>query len=314
MTRTQLRSLIAVSETGSVVGAAQRLFVSAAAVSAAIGSLEREIGVRLLERVGRGVRLTPAGELFVEYARRIEGLEEEALVRVRSLGDPEGGVLRIGAVATVGEELLPRWLSAFRAVHPRVSVLLEVANKARLLELLRAHRLDLVVAGRPPLGERLRIVATRPHQLLLCAGATWAKEWFGSATRILPAEAEAVTWLKREEGSGTRASTDEVLAALEIQPPSLTIGSNLAIKRGVELGLGVAVLSSDLVARELERGELVSLPLGPLPSVRRWCLIVSTEETPGPVAALVELLRASGDIEFPPALTEAAERDDLGRP
>lgn len=232
MTRTQLRSLVAVFEAGSVAGAAHRLVVSAAAVSAAVASLEREVGVKLLERVGRGVRLTPAGEVLVDYARRIEGLEEEALVRVHELADAAGGVLRIGAVATVGEELLPRWLSVFRSARPKASVHLEVANKARLLERLRTHRLDLVIAGRPGHEAGLRIVATRPHELLLCAAAGWAREWFGPSLEVTPETASAVTWLVREEGSGTRASAEEVLSALDIHPPSLTIGSNLAIKRG----------------------------------------------------------------------------------
>lgn len=303
MTRTQLRSLVAVFEAGSVAGAAHRLVVSAAAVSAAVASLEREVGVKLLERVGRGVRLTPAGEVLVDYARRIEGLEEEALVRVHELADAAGGVLRIGAVATVGEELLPRWLSAFRSARPKASVHLEVANKARLLERLRTHRLDLVIAGRPGHEAGLRIVATRPHELLLCAAAGWAREWFGPSLAVTPETASAVTWLVREEGSGTRASAEEVLSALDIHPPSLTIGSNLAIKRGVELGLGVAVLSSDLVAREREQGEILSLALGPLPSVRRWCLVVGPEGPPEPVRAFVAQLQAMGELEIPPALT-----------
>lgn len=303
MTRTQLRSLVAVFEAGSVAGAAHRLVVSAAAVSAAVASLEREVGVTLLERVGRGVRLTPAGEVLVDYARRIEGLEEEALVRVRELADAAGGVLRIGAVATVGEELLPRWLSAFRSAWPKASVHLEVANKAQLLERLRTHRLDLVIAGRPGHEAGLRIIATRPHQLLLCAAVRWALEWFGPSLEATPETASAVTWLVREEGSGTRASAEEVLAALDIHPPSLTIGSNLAIKRGVELGLGVAVLSSDLVAREVAEGEILSLALGPLPSVRRWCLVVGPEGPPEPVRAFVAQLRAMGELEIPPALT-----------
>jgi len=303
VTRSQLRSLIAVAETASVVAAARRLVVSPAAVSAAIAALERETGVRLLERAGRGARLTPAGELLTDYARRIVGLEDEALVRVRSLGDPGSAVLRIGAVATVGEELLPRWLSAYRSAYPRASVHLEVANKARLLELLRAHRLDLVVAGRPGSEEDLRILATRPHELVLCASATAARTWFGPTLEPTAALAESVTWLRREEGSGTRASTDEVLSVLGIQPSTLTIGSNLAIKRGVELGLGVAVLSSDLVARELALGALVSLPLGPLPSRRRWCLVAGREEPPRAVSLLLEQLGAVGEIEIPPALT-----------
>ncbi len=228
-------------------------------------------------------------------------------MRIRQLADPSARVLRIGAVATVAEELLPRWLSDFRTRYPRANVHLEVANKARLLELLRAHRLDVVVAGRPGNEAGLRIVATRPHELVLCAAREWASRWFGDDVSVLtPERAAQVTWLLREPGSGTRASAEEVHLALDIQPPSLTIGSNLAIKRGVELGLGVAVLSSDLVAREIEQGLLVSLALGPLPSMRRWCLVVGPDGAPDPVRDFLEPLRAQGELEIPPVITEGA--------
>ncbi len=282
-----------------MVGASRRLIVSPAAVSSALSALEKELGVPLTEREGRGVRLTDAGVTMAEYAETLVGLMDEALVRTREAGRPSTPVLRVGAVATVGEQLLPRWLQGYLNQFPHARIDLEVGNKSRLFEALRRRQVDLVISGRPDSEDRLKVVAVRDHTLALVAEHSSARMWCGPALRPTPVQVGGITWLVREPGSGTRSSAEELMRSIGINPPVLTIGSNLAIKRAVELGLGVSVLSSDSVAGELATGALVSLVLPPLPQRRQWCMVARDgERLPISVASFLAYLGELGEVEF----------------
>ncbi|WP_460369967.1 LysR family transcriptional regulator, partial [Actinocorallia lasiicapitis] len=107
MTESRLRTLVALADVSSVRLAAERLFVTESAVSAAVSALAAELGVPLVRRQGRGIILTPAGEVYATYARRILGLHDEARAAARGEHDPGRGRLRIAAVTTAAEQVLP---------------------------------------------------------------------------------------------------------------------------------------------------------------------------------------------------------------
>ncbi|MDQ3354808.1 MAG: LysR family transcriptional regulator, partial [Actinomycetota bacterium] len=100
MTLTQLRSFVEVASTGSVRQAAAHLVVSQPAVSAAVAALQRDLGVPLVAREGRGLELTPAGRVFAGYARQVLGLLDEARVAAAGQLSPERGRVRLAAVTT----------------------------------------------------------------------------------------------------------------------------------------------------------------------------------------------------------------------
>jgi DNA-binding transcriptional LysR family regulator len=114
VTESRWRTLIEVAETGSIQAAAARLVVTESAVSAAVGSLARELGVPLLERVGRGIQLTAAGARYADYLRRVVGLLEEGAAAARGELDPEQGQLRLGCVTTLADRIVPQALGRFR--------------------------------------------------------------------------------------------------------------------------------------------------------------------------------------------------------
>src|SRR5215467_11583723 len=137
VTLTQIRAFLAVKDTGSVHGAASQLLVSQPSVSAAVASLGRELGVILFERHGRGVRLTEPGEAFAPGA-------------AREAARPETSKVRVAAVNTAGEYLIPPLIRAFRQLYPAISILLEVGNRATVFERLESRRADIAIGGRPP--------------------------------------------------------------------------------------------------------------------------------------------------------------------
>lgn len=291
MTLGQLRTFLAVVAAGSVRGAAERLFVTQPAVSSAIASLQAEVGVALVMREGRGLRVTPAGQVFADYARRLLGLADEAVVAARGEAAPATGTLRLAAVTTAGEHVLPPFLATFRRRHPDVGLVLEVGNRARVVELLDHHEADIAIGGRPPAGGRFRTLATRPNLLTVAARpGLVADDPVGLATLA------RATWLLREEGSGTRATTQELFDDLGIAPPTLTVGSNGAIRESVRAGLGVTLISRDAVARDLAEGTLVELRHGPLPLRRTWHISARAgEDLPGTARLFLDHLTDPGD-------------------
>jgi len=274
----QLRTFVALADTGSGRAAAHRLVVSQPAVSAAVAALQREVGVPLVVREGRGLRLTEAGEVFAGYARRIIGLSDEAMAAAGGAVEPGRGRLRLAAVTSAGEHLTPDLLAAFLARHPEVDISLQVENRQRVWELLAHHEVDLAIGGRPP--ARAGSLASLPHQLVVVAARRSASRPGGkrktrSVSRLDLAHA---TWLLREPGSGTRATAEEVFAQLDLAPRVLTVGSNGAIVQSVKIGLGVALISRDAVGDDLASGALEEWVHGPFPLERAWHLVSRADE------------------------------------
>ena len=275
MTLNQLRTFLAVAETGSVRGAAEDLVVTQAAVSASLAALQKSLGVTLIEPDGRGLRLTPAGQAYAGYVRRVLGLLDEAGRAAAAAADPERGELRIAAVTTAAEQILPGLLSGFRTRYPRLGVRLEAGNRDRVRGLLDRHQVDLVLGGRPEPGWDVEVLAERPHQLVVVAAPSLA----ASADAAAPGGSHLVPWLARqawllrEPGSGTRAATDTLLTELDIAPLTLMVGSNGAIRESASVGLGVTLISRDAVAAELADGRLAALPVPGTPMHRDWYLV-----------------------------------------
>jgi DNA-binding transcriptional LysR family regulator len=268
-TNTRLRALVELADTGSVRAAAERLVVTESSVSSAISALSAEIGIALVDRDGRGIRLTPAGRRYVEYARRILGLHAEAVLAARGEADPEHGTIRLAAVTTAGEHLIPAMLTSFRAEHPTVALGLEVAPRGRVWPMLAHHEVDLVVAGRPPAGLDVRVRAVRPNTLVVV----------GRPEQAASLDAGRATWLLREPDSGIRATTTSLLAGLDITSPQLTLGSHGAVVAAAVAGLGVTLVSRQAVRRELDAGTLVELPVPGTPLDRPWHAVSPTSPT-----------------------------------
>jgi DNA-binding transcriptional LysR family regulator len=306
LTLNQLRSFLAVAESGSVRAAAEELVVTQAAVSASIAALQKSLGVALVTPDGRGLRLTDAGASYARYARRILGLLDEAGRAAAAAADPERGELRIAAVTTAAEQIVPGILGGFRRRHPQTGVRLEAGNRDRVRSLLDHHQVDLVLTGRPEPNWDVVVHAVRPHELVVvaapelaaasqAAGREDGADMPGSdAAGLLPWLARQ-TWLLREPGSGTRASTDALLADLDITPLTLMVGSNVAIRESAQVGLGVTLLSRDAVAAELAAGKLAEIPVPGTPLHRDWYLVAHPGRLPPTATRLVaHALRAGG--------------------
>ena len=276
MTLGQLRTFLAVAATGSVRVAAEKLVVTQPAVSSALAALQREVGVALVAKEGRGLRITEAGEEFAGYARRSLALLEEAKEAAAGRAGSERNRLRVAAVTTAGERILPLTLRSFRTQFPDAEIRVEVGNRERVWDLLVHREVDLALGGRPPADLDVASLAIRPHRVIVAAPrkAGVSRPW----REVTRPELAKATWLLREKGSGTRFTTEEVFADLGLAPATLTLGSNSAIRESVQIGLGITLISADSVAAELENETIEEWRFGPLPLHREWHLVARDGE------------------------------------
>lgn len=282
VTLTQLAAFLAVVRRGSVTAAAEELVVTQPSVSAAVGALERELGVTLTERAGRTLRPTAAGRAYAPYAIDVLGLLEQGGRAAREAADMRARTLRISAVTTAGEHLAPPLIQDFRAAHPELEITLDVGNRKEVFRRLADHEVDVAITGRVPKGTSLKghAIADHRYALVTARGDPLARRRW-----VAVEELAGRPWLLREPGSGTRALCEEYLAAHELEPQILTLGSNGAITQAVRAGLGIALQSLSAVALEIEHGVLETIrPRGGLPT-RAWHVV---RNDVGPVREEVE--------------------------
>jgi DNA-binding transcriptional LysR family regulator len=259
VTLTQLHAFLTVVRRGSVTAAAEELVVTQPSVSAAVSALERELGVGLTERAGRTVRPTAAGEAYAPFAADVLGLLEQGARTAREAAEAHPHTLRISAVTTAGEYLVPQLIQAFRERRPDVEISLEVGNREVVFQRVLDHKVDVAVTGRIPEDERLVGVDFADNEFALVTSSDdrlARRRWVGIE------ELASRPWLLREPGSGTRTLVEEFLASR-------------GIKQAARTGLGIALQSRAAVELELELGLLATItPRGGLPA-RRWHVVRS---------------------------------------
>ncbi len=250
----QLRAFEAASRHGSFTRAAEELGLSQPAVSMQIQALEGDLGVRLLDRLPRQVELTAAGEVLVEYARRLLNMEGEAQRALAELRGLESGCLRVAASPTVGSYLLPQMLGHFKRRYPGLRVIVEIAPSYRAAEALHNHTADVGLVEAAVESDVLAAEVFRTDELVVVMPANHA--WAGRGS-ILPQELLQEPLIAREPGSGTRALVEERLRTVGIDiAPAMELGGVEAIKSAIMAGLGVSFVSKHAIRLEERFGIL----------------------------------------------------------
>jgi DNA-binding transcriptional LysR family regulator len=275
MTFRQFEIFLAVARAKNFTRAAETLHVSQSTLSQHVLELERELGVRLFDRLGRAVTLTEGGRLLEEHATRIVTTVASARRAIDELKGLERGSLVIGASTTPGIYVLPAIVAAFRRRYPGIDISLQIENSQVIEERVRADTVDLGVVGGHVLGVRERCVATGLlDELLLIVPPRhpWAKR-----REIAPRELADVPLLMREQGSATRLVTERTLRQAGVKfIAGMQLDHIEAIKQAVMAGLGLAFVSMYAVRGEIEGRRLCGLRLKGL-RVRRHFHVIHNE-------------------------------------
>ncbi|MDJ0314028.1 LysR family transcriptional regulator [Arthrobacter sp. H35-D1] len=286
-----LELFVAVAREGSLSAGARAVGMAQPNAGRAMSRLERELGVPLFDRRTSGSRLTDAGGKLLKAATAVvEGARGLLLSSVR-LGEVTRGQLSVGASRTVAEYLMPGWLTALKERDPDLKIALVVDNSRHVFEEITHGHIDVGFVESPnvPTGLRRLVVASDRLAVVVAPKHQWARRNTPLAAPDL-AQAELVA---REPGSGTRTALDRALRGHAQAKPAMELGSNAAVCLAVAAGAGAAVLSEFAVRAQVERGELVEVPVAGVSLTRRIRAVwKGGRGLPGPAGELVNVARA----------------------
>jgi DNA-binding transcriptional LysR family regulator len=250
----QLEILRAVAEAGSFTSAGKQLHLSQSAVSRQILLLEEELNEELFLRVGRKIRITPAGETLLRLSRRVFEDIDEARASIRESQRTLSGTLRLVGGMTVCLYVFPPLLKEFRRAHPAVEVKVIPGATPRLVRQLRAGAADLGLLTLPVNDPNLISTPVMREELLLVTAPTHS---LARRRQIGPQDLVGQPFVLFEASSNSRRTIDEFFMKEHISPRVVSETENVEIiKAMVQIGLGITIIPYQAVAREVRAGFL----------------------------------------------------------
>ena len=271
----QLLAFAALARTRSFTQAGKQLFLSQSAISHALKVLETDLACRLVDRVGKKIQLTPAGENFLHHTQKILSDMTEARASLERLAKWGKGRLRVGASESIRQYLLPQVILKFQKEFPDWPISVEAADTQQSIELLRQQKIDLAINIAPSQAEPVDIVPLFMDELawVMAPDHPWARSGTVVATEI-----SGQKLILNRTSSYTYCLLKKYFQHGGAEPRVfLELGNLEAIKETVQRGLGVAILPHWVITRELKKKELVALPLGRRKLRRNWCVLRSLD-------------------------------------
>lgn len=268
-----LRTFIAVVEEKNFTNAAEKLLISQPSVSVHIKNLEREFQSQLFIRSPKTLKITPSGEILYERAKQMVQIYENTKNEIHEQQHTIKGTLKIAASFTIGEYVLPAILAELYKEYPKLDFIVTIGNTDEVVKLVQFLQVDIgLIEGntdekdiiiQPFMEDELTIIAPPDHPLK-------------HAKSIKIEDIHDETWVSREKGSGTREYLEHVIRSNGLKMNSLiTISSNQGVKETVMNGLGISILSTCVVKRDLEQGALIQLKPDKELFKRKFSYIVS---------------------------------------
>lgn len=284
---------VKVVEEQNFSNAAKQLHMSQPAVSQYIRSLENDLGVKLLERTNKYVRLNKAGEIVYHHAKVITETQAKMRHLVEDLSTLSAGKLSVGASYTFGEYILPDVIAEIKTDFPNIKPAVTIANTTVIAELVASHQLDVGIVEGPfkempklqseIFAEDQMVIFTSPKNTL-----TQSKE------EITIDQLAEQSWILREDGSGTRKAAENFFHEYNFYPEDvLTFSSTQSIKTMVEASTGISLLSKWAIQKELQYGDLVVLNVKGMPHLRKFSILTSSPFQTKALSTFIEILKSN---------------------
>ncbi|MEG4672121.1 LysR family transcriptional regulator [Enterobacter cloacae] len=250
-----------VIQRGSFSAAADLLGISQPAVSLQIRQLEQFLQTRLVERTGRGIKATPAGQALLLHEERIQQAVDEAVRSVSEFSHDVSGTVTLGTGATACIHLLPTLLQQLRSDYPLLKVGVTTGNTLDIVRAIEENRLDLGLVTLPVSGKSLDVMTVMDEEFVFIASLMQQERF----SRLTPEALHLQPLIAFESGSGTRALIDGWFAACGLAiAPVMQLGSIEAIKRMVRAGLGYSIVPRMAVEHAADREGLSVMSLEPV--------------------------------------------------
>jgi DNA-binding transcriptional LysR family regulator len=279
--------------------AAEELYLSQPAVSMQIKQLEQNVGLALLEQVGKQLSLTEAGREMLHYSLKITQQLEEMNEIFSAMKGLEHGRLNISVVSTANY-FMPKLLAKFIQAHPKIKVTLSVANRDTVVKNLANNIADLAIMGQPPKGTDMLSESFMQNPLVVIAPP---EHPLADEKNIQARQLANETFLLREQGSGTRGVAERFFTSHQLELPAhMEMDTNEAIKQSVQAGIGIGIISRHGIELELEANRLIILDVKEFPIMRHWHLVYRKDKRLSIAALEFEkfLLLESQDLVKPP--------------
>jgi DNA-binding transcriptional LysR family regulator len=274
-----------VAELGSFSRAAEALFLTQPTISEHIRALEDELGVQLLDRLGRGATPTRAGELMLGYARRMLALSREARQALDQFQGRLSGQLVVGGSTIPGEYLLPSLIGQFKAKYPDISISLLIGDSRQVSAWVDDGRAEVGVVGARPSPRTLVSRELMPDELVVVLPA---EHPLAGRKSVTLADLKREPLIVREQGSGSREALEHALGEADIDLTALRVvgemGSTQAIKQAVRSGVGISIISRRAVEDECKAALLSCVKLKDLRVSRYFYLVTHRDRSRSPLA------------------------------
>jgi len=284
----QLTVFLKVNRTESITRAAEELNLTQPAVSIQMRNFQDQFDIPLTEVIGRKLHITAFGREIAVAAERILKEVDAINYKAQSYRGLLTGRLRVSVVST-GKYVMPYYLTDFFSLHPNVELVVDVSNKSQVVESLKGNESDFCLVSLLPEHMMIDSLELIENRLCLIANA----EFKSPKRQTNPQLLETLTMLYREEGSGTRTSTEQFFKDNQLViRRKIELTSNEAVKQAVIAGLGCAIMPLIGIRQELESGLLQIVPVKGLPLRSAWRLIWPSRKQHSPVAtAFLQYLR-----------------------
>lgn len=256
----ELKTFIAVVEMKNFTKAAASLNLSQPSVSTHIKNLENYFGIVLINRSvkQKNIIITESGYKLYARAKEILNLLDVTYSDLHNIPDIVSGTLKIGASLTIGECILPKFLSYFLKKYPYIDVEVSIKNTSSICSYVKNLSVDLGLIEGPPTVSNIKQEYFYEDSMVLAY--PFSENLLSD--KLCIDNLQNRNWVVREEGSGTREYLNLFLAQNKITPKSITVlGSNYAVKEAVKNGLGITVISSLVIDQEVKNKELKTFPL-----------------------------------------------------
>jgi len=266
----QLRIFVAAAKHLNFTRAAEEIHISPPAVSMQIKEIESQVDAPLFIKEGRKLKLSSAGEYFLNHARHILQTLQECEKVIAQLKGNRIEIIRVGLISTA-QYFLPQVLKLFRVKHSEYKIILEIRNRQDLVELLRDGEIDIAIMGLVPkeIDTKVYTIANHPHVFIANFGHPLTEQ-----KKIQPEALNNFDFISREKGSGTRAHMEAFIQDHDIQPNIIMeMSSNESIKQSVIAGLGISFVSQHTIAAELKNNQLRVLGVIDTPINRKWHVV-----------------------------------------
>ncbi|CAN5890429.1 LysR family transcriptional regulator [soil metagenome] len=277
----QLQIFLTIRQTQSITKAAEELHLTQPAVSIQLKNLQKQFDIPLTEVVGRKLHVTDFGKEIAMAAEKI--LDEVYAINYKTLAHKGqlAGRLKISVVST-GKYVIPYFLTDFLKCHPGIELVMDVTNKARVIESLERNEIDFSLVSVLPETVKIERVALMQNKLYLVANTenNYNKKLYDS--KIF----ETLPLIYREAGSGTRYVMEKFIEKNRLPVrKKMELSTNEAVKQAVIAGLGCSIMPLIGLKNELNNGDLQIIPVKGFPIKSTWQLIWLKSKNLSPVAS-----------------------------